>query len=118
MDLFDDKEAEGTECADGHFLCNECLNPYLSQNIFPNLYKLKRNGAKVNCPAINCSCTYSSVILYEKMKEQEKARYSGIINSLSETMPQLQKLKSAFQDILTLKCPSCQNPVDPYPDAW
>jgi hypothetical protein len=58
------------------------------------------------------------VLLYGKMNDQEKARYSGIINSLSETMPQLNKLKAAFQDILTLKCPTCHNPVDPYPDAW
>ena len=117
MDLFDDK-AKGTECADGHFLCDECLNPYLTQNIFPNLYKLKRNNCSISCPVINCSCTYSSVKLFDKMKEQEKARYIGIINSCCDSMPQLNKLKNVFQDILTLKCPSCQNPVDPNPDAW
>lgn len=117
MDLFDDRLL-GTECADGHFLCDECLNPYLTQNVFPNLYKLKRNNCSVPCPAINCSCTYSSVVLYEKMKDAEKIRYRGILESLSDTMPQLQKLKAAFLDILTLKCPTCHNPVDPYPDAW
>jgi hypothetical protein len=52
MDLFADK-ALGTECGDGHFLCDECLNPYLTQNIFPNLYVLKRNSGSVNCPAIS-----------------------------------------------------------------
>jgi hypothetical protein len=58
MEVFTDK-SDGTECRDGHFLCDVCLNPYLTQNVFPNLYALKRNNCAVNCPAtstIACMC--------------------------------------------------------------
>lgn len=51
MEVFDEKGA-GTECAEGHFLCDQCLNPFLTQNIFPNLFALKRNNCAVHCPVI------------------------------------------------------------------
>jgi len=116
MEVFDEKGA-GTECAEGHFLCDQCLNPFLTQNIFPNLFALKRNNCAVHCPVIGCSHTYSPVLLYGKMEEHEKSRYKSIICSLSDTHPQLRNVKGAFQEILTLKCPSCSTPVDPNPDA-
>ena len=56
MDIYNDK-SKGTECAEGHFLCDECLNPYLTQNVFPNLHSLKRNKCAVGCPVISMLCS-------------------------------------------------------------
>jgi hypothetical protein len=56
--------------------------------------------------------------LFTKMKEGEKKRYISMISSFNDTEKSLiQTLRSAILDLLTLKCPSCSIPVDPYPDA-
>ena len=63
MEVFDEKGA-GTECAEGHFLCDQCLNPFLTQNIFPNLFALKRNNCAVHCPVIGMFERYVILLLW------------------------------------------------------
>ena len=51
------------------------------------------------------------------MPPREKARYKSILDDVSAGSAGLQMLRSAILDVMTLKCPTCSVPVDPFPDA-
>lgn len=115
MDLF--RRSDGIECSNGHFLCNSDLIPYLTENIFPQLYKLRDNHCGVMCPCDGCNNTYDTVQLFSKMAQRERARYLSIVESISENDTKLYRLTNAFHEVLTLRCPNCKTTVDPFPDA-
>lgn len=51
------------------------------------------------------------------MGHNERARYSSIVSNVSENLSLIYRLRGSFQDVLTLTCPTCKRPVDPFPDA-
>jgi ankyrin repeat protein len=107
----------GILCGNGHFLCLSDLNPYLMENIFPYLHKLRKNKCAIECPVIGCHCVYNPIQIFSIIGINERARYLSIIKSISESDSTIIRIRNTFQDILTLNCPTCYRPVDPFPDA-
>lgn len=108
---------DGITCSSGHFICDSDINPFLSENVFPQLHKLKKNGGKISCPNFQCEGTFDPVAIFLKMTERERSRYISIITLLSETNKLLSTFRGTLHEILVLRCPDCKTPVDPYPDA-
>jgi uncharacterized protein len=107
----------GILCGNDHFLCLNDLNPYLTENVFPYLHKLRKNKCAIECPVIGCHCVYNPIQIFSIIGTNERARYISIIKSISESFSSINRLRNTFQDILTLNCPTCRRPVDPFPDA-
>jgi hypothetical protein len=67
----------------------------------------------------NEQARYRSII--ESMRESALVIDENIVGesmkTLSLSMGIMDRLKGTFQDILTLVCPTCRSPVDPFPDA-
>lgn len=107
----------GVACGSNHFLCKSDLNKYLTENVFPQLYKLKFNNCTVFCPSSGCSSSFCPIELYKLMEEREKSRYISIVKTIADSSNFISRLKCEFQEVLMLRCPACKNPVDPLPDA-
>lgn len=114
-DEFNDNE--GIICINKHFICLNDINLYLTENILPQLHKLKKNKCLIKCPVINCLNNYNTIELYNRMNQNEKLRYISILYNIFELNINIKRLKNCFQDILILKCPTCKYSVDPLPDA-
>ena len=90
----------------------------MSENVFPVICKLRENKCSTNCPVTGCSSTYDSVEMFQKMTKRERSRFISLIRDI--TLPDsilLKQLHQALLDLMTLKCPTCSIPVDPFPDA-
>mmetsp|Transcript_4924 Transcript_4924/g.7511 ORF Transcript_4924/g.7511 Transcript_4924/m.7511 type:complete len:116 (+) Transcript_4924:33-380(+) len=96
---------EGLECSAGHFVCSDDISPYLRENVFPALYRLRRTECAVECPAVDCDGTFHSLDLFYAMGAQERSRYLSILKSYEESTLPLSRLRNSFQEILTLRCP-------------
>jgi ankyrin repeat protein len=81
------------------------------------VYKLKETRGAVCCPVDQCGANFNSVTLLQVMSQREKLRYIGILESIAAERRDIQRLKSALIDVVTLKCPSCNITIDPQPDA-
>ena len=110
-------ENDGVQCSHGHFICNAHINPYLSENIFPQIHLLKKNIGQVTCPSFQCDGIFCIITVFIRMADRERTRYLSIVNMLAESNTQLRTLRNALQDVMVLRCPTCKTPVDPYPDA-
>lgn len=108
---------DGIYCSNQHFICQNDINPYLTENVFPHLHKLRKSKGSIECPVVGCGCVYNLITLYSIMGKNEKLRYLSIVKSICDESPMIPRLRNTFQDILTLHCPTCKRPVDPYPDA-
>lgn len=131
---------DGIFCPNDHYVCRNDLIPYLAENVFPNIYRLRANRCAIVCPVHNCNCNYNSIILFSMMPPRERSRYLSILNDTVvaadksiqkashsfDTEGSVRKsyhgndvnlLKSAILDVMTLRCPQCKTTVDPYPDA-
>jgi hypothetical protein len=115
--LEESRESGGVKCSNGHFLCHNDINPYLSENVFPHLHKLRKNKCAIECPVVGCGCIYNTISIFAIMGANEKARYLSILRSVCESNRSILRIRNTFQDILTLNCPTCRRPVDPFPDA-
>ena len=82
------------------------------------MFKLRGKQCAISCPENGCVAVYSTVPLFHKMAKRERARFKTILTDItfSDSSP-LRQFHSALLDLMTVKCPSCKNPVDPFPDA-
>lgn len=71
----------------------------------------------VLCPSYDCKCKYDMLNMYFAMNDIEKRRFRTLLSDLLGDLPMVKQLRQKIQDGLTLKCPTCKTPVDPYPDA-
>ena len=78
---------------------------------------MRDSKCAIPCPAENCHCTFNPLRMFHRMPPREKARYKSILDDVSSGSAALQMLRSAILDVMTLKCPTCSVPVDPFPDA-
>jgi hypothetical protein len=93
------------------------LSQYLAENVFPAVFKMRETRCAIPCPAENCRSKFNPLHVYHRMPNRERARYKSIMDDVTSNIPSLQMLRSALLDVMTLKCPSCSVPVDPFPDA-
>eukprot|EP01041_Mallomonas_annulata_P001842 gene1842-3575_t len=109
--------SRGINCGHDHFLHKVCVNGYLSNNVFRQLFTMRENQCCIKCPVPDCASMFDSVRLYSRMSTREKSRYLSIINDVLLDIPKFKHIHNCLCDVLTLKCPSCAAAVDPFPDA-
>jgi hypothetical protein len=53
------------------------------------------------------------------MPTNEKTRFLSILDDtiMKRNLSKISLLRNVLCDVLTLTCPTCKTPVDPYPDA-
>jgi hypothetical protein len=78
---------------------------------------MRENRCAITCPAENCGSRFNPLHVFRRMQPRESARYSSIMDDVMANVDSFQMLRSAILDVMTLKCPTCCVPVDPYPDA-
>lgn len=78
---------------------------------------MRETRCAIPCPAENCRSKFDPLRVFHQMPAREKARYKSILDDVTSNLDSLQMLRSAILDVMTLKCPTCSVPVDPYPDA-
>ena len=90
----------------------------MAENFLPKMYVIRQTNCTINCPCLNCEATYETMSMFEKLSMRERTRLCAILNEIASSSHQiLQTLRSTIFDILTMKCPSCRVPIDPFPDA-
>ena len=90
----------------------------MAENVLPKIFKIRQTNCTINCPCLNCEATYETMSMFENLSMRERTRFCTILNEIaSSSHPILQTLRSTIFDILTMKCPSCRVPIDPFPDA-
>ena len=90
----------------------------MAENVLPKIYIIRQTNCAINCPCLNCEATYETMSMFENLSVRERTRLRTILNEIaSSSHPILQTLRSTIFDILTIKCPSCRVPIDPFPDA-
>ena len=117
LEAFAVTNANGISCPNDHFLCQSDLVSYLAENVFPAVFRLRESRCAISCPADNCPCSFNSLHLFRFMPPRERARYMSLITDVVSGISRFRMLRSAILDVMTLKCPSCKTPVDPFPDA-
>ena len=78
---------------------------------------MRETHCAITCPAENCRSRFNPLDVFRRMLPRESARYTSIMDDVMTNVDSFQMLRSAILDVMTLKCPTCCVPVDPYPDA-
>lgn len=67
----------------------------------------------------DCECNYNAIQLFDMMQTNEKTRFITILDDtiVKRNLSKITLLRNVLLDVLTLACPNCKTPVDPYPDA-
>ena len=88
------------------------------ENVLPQIHKLRGTRCRIACPVNECGSTFDVVEAFERMEQRERSRFLGIVRDITlveSTM--LKQLQLTLLELMTLKCPTCKNTVDPFPDA-
>jgi ankyrin repeat protein len=123
-------------CKDGHGLCTSDLNEYMVANVLPHAYKLSKDQCRVRCPSVGCQHSYEVLELWVHLAPLQRLRYADLMHKIVETSARfesddtntkgsksnssgldIQRSCADVMELLTLKCGSCFQPVDPTPDG-
>ena len=129
-------DSSSSSSSSSHFVCNVCLNSYLTVNILPKAFEVKASFAVIRCPSSGCSQVFHPLELYIIMDTNNKRRYQRILEELLcviskrggthvakkertfvDAIGAGRRVNTALVDLLTLRCPTCRQAIDPFPDA-
>jgi hypothetical protein len=132
-------DGPGIRCLEnGHNMClqsnNDCFSKYLSNNVCPNVFKLKESVCKVPCPCTGvngaCKSWYDDLDVFLNISDMgTRTRYLNTLEFVVDNPGPLEANqllarevighRDGLLDALTLRCQnaSCTMPVDPNPDA-
>eukprot|EP01038_Epipyxis_sp_PR26KG_P004476 gene4476-6327_t len=106
----------GTCCPNGHFICNNDLVKYLSENVLTKLYELRKNNGCITCPS--CDANLNVLYVYNQLGVSERIRFKEIVDEVHASKESnVRRIADSVVELLTLKCPKCKVAVDPIPDA-
>eukprot|EP01036_Dinobryon_divergens_P025726 gene25726-34303_t len=108
-------EDEGVHCPSGHFVCTPDFQQYMYETVLCQVFKLRRNKGRISCPVPECSDCIHSLMGFDRLAERERLRYLNILSQEnSDESSNVQRVKAAMLDLLTLRCPNpqCREAVD------
>ena len=80
----------------------------MSENVLAQVFKLRKNRGKVECPCSDCMSTMNSLAMFSLLEPRERSRYVSILSQITHEQSGVLRLRDAVLDLLTLKCPKCK----------